>query len=989
MRRLSLFAVGLLCVTGWGFGADKQDAPLAPREAPGAMTLPPGFSVTLFAGEPDVVQPIAFTFDDRGRLWVVECVTYPNWIKDSKAPGKDRIVILEDTDGDGTFDKRTVFADNLVNATSVEIGFGGVWVLSLPHLVFIPDRDGDDKPDGPPEVMLDGFSLEAKHNVASCLTWGPDGWLYGCHGITDTSKLGTPGTPAEKRAVINCGVWRYHPTKKLTEAVAHGTTNPWGLDFDDYGEMFITNCVIHHLWHVVPGAHFQRMYGQDLNPHCYGLINSVADHIHWAGGSWTSSRGGQGAHSDAGGGHAHAGAMVYLGDNFPDRYRNGVFTCNIHGNRVNHDILERQGSSYVARHGKDFLFANDPWFRGLVVKYGPDGGVYVSDWCDTGECHNYVVAHTSSGRIYKVVHGKPAPWKGDLKKLSDEELVKLQQHKNDWFVRHARRLLQERAAAGKLKEETVASLEKMITAGDDPTRQLRGLWALHTVAKLDEKRILETLGHADEHLRAWAVRLSAELPEASPALHTKLVEMAKKDPSPKVRVALCSRLQKLPIDQRLPIAEELALHGEDAADAYLPLMLWYGIEPAVAAKWDWGHRMLTKARIPLVREYTARRLLTAGEREGLDAVTATLLEIDNPAVERDLLRGMAEALVGRREVATPRGWEKVSARLDDSPLPEVRERSRTLAVQFGDKRVIEGLRHIVMEPRNAPAARKAALETLMIRQSADLLPLVHSLLTDPAMRAAALKALVAYNDAKTPEMIARDYASWPDEDKREAIQTLISRPAYALALVDALNDGKIPKKDVNEFHVRQMLAMKNDKLTQGLAAAWGTFRPVSKDKAKEMADYKKELSADALKAANPSKGRLVYTKSCGLCHRLFDDGTDIGPNLTGSQRANLDYVLENVLDPSAVVANEYKVHVIEMKNGRVITGFVKREDGAVLTLATLKDEVTVQKADIESRVKTEQSLMPEGLFQQLTKEEVRDLVAYLASPTQVPLPKPR
>src|SRR5262249_26098527 len=223
----------------------------------------------------------------------------------------------------------------------------------------------------------------------------------------------------------NCGVWRYHPTKKTFEVVAWGTTNPWGLDFDDYGKMFITNCVIKHLFHVVPGAHFVRMYGQDLNPHCYGLMASCADHIHWGGGAWTSSRGGKGEHSAAGGGHAHAGAMVYLGDNWPASYRNRLFTCNLHGSRVNMDVLGRCGSGYVGKHGPDFLLANDPWFRGLELRCGPDGGVFVSDWHDTGECHNYGQG-APQGRIVTVTCGKPNGARLDPAALTREQLVRRQ-----------------------------------------------------------------------------------------------------------------------------------------------------------------------------------------------------------------------------------------------------------------------------------------------------------------------------------------------------------------------------------------------------------------------------------------------------------------------------------------------------------------------------------------------------------------------------------
>src|SRR5262249_6608209 len=159
------------------------------------------------------------------------------------------------------------------------VGFGGVWVCATPKLLFIPFREGADLPAGPPQVLLDGWDMEGRHNVFSTLQWGPDGWLYGCNGISSRSKVGKPGTPDDKRIPFNCGVWRYHPIRHQFEVVAWGTTNPWGLDFDDYGQMFITNCVIGHLWHVVPGAHYQRMFGHDFNPHLYSLLPSCADHF--------------------------------------------------------------------------------------------------------------------------------------------------------------------------------------------------------------------------------------------------------------------------------------------------------------------------------------------------------------------------------------------------------------------------------------------------------------------------------------------------------------------------------------------------------------------------------------------------------------------------------------------------------------------------------------------------------------------------------------
>jgi len=449
--------------------ADPVDAPVPTSQAAGRMTLPEGFKATLFAGEPDVVQPIAFTFDDRGRLWVVECNSYPDW----KSKLKDRVLIFEDTDGDGRFDKRKVFWDAGSNLTGIQLGFGGVWLCSVPNLIFIADENGDDAPDGEPKVLLDGWDLNSKHNVFNGLCWGPDGWLYGLNGILSNSKVGKPGTADDKRVAINTGVWRFHPTKEIFEAFAHGTTNPWGIDFDDYGQMFITNCVIKHLWHTVQGGHYERMFGQDIEPHSYQLMQSCADHIHWAGGPWQESRGNTPKHSEAGGGHAHAGCMVYLGDNWPDSFRGGVFTLNIHGARANQDVLERKGSGYVAHHGKDFFMANDPWFRGLGIQYGPDGGVFVTDWCDTGECHDYDNSDRTNGRIYKMTYGQIASKPEDLASLSDSDLVKRQQHKNRWHVGHARRILQERKQLGKLGKDTAGQLTKMLAEEKDATAKHR------------------------------------------------------------------------------------------------------------------------------------------------------------------------------------------------------------------------------------------------------------------------------------------------------------------------------------------------------------------------------------------------------------------------------------------------------------------------------------------------------------------------------------
>jgi putative membrane-bound dehydrogenase-like protein len=976
--RLPAFALLLLIAT-----AAAGDEPLPLNVSASRITVPAGFHVTLFAGEPDVVQPIAFTFDDRGCLWVVECLSYPK-LSPAKE-GRDRVVILEDINGDGRFDKRTVFFDKGVNLSGIALGFGGVWLCSTPNLLFIPNATNHDKPDGPPVVMLDGWNLkEAGHNIFNSLSWGPDGWLYGCNGIQSKSRVGKPGTPDSQRTFLDCGVWRYHPTKQNFEVVTHGTTNPWGLDFDDYGEAFITNCVIKHLWHAIPGAHFQRMYGQDADPYSFGLMESCADHIHWGGGKWTESRITTPGHDAAGGGHAHVGAMVYLGDNWPAQYRNGVFTCNLHGNRVNEDLLERAGSGYVAHHGKDFLFANDPWFRGLAIQYGPDGGVYISDWTDTGECHNYVVVDQTNGRLYKVVHGQPKPWHGDLAKLSDSELVQLQLHPNDWQVRHARRILQERAVKNQLMPETIAQLKSLLHDQPEVTRKLRALWALHGVGGLNQSELLALLADQNEYLRGWAIRLLCEDRQPKSDVLAKLAVLATRDPSPWVRLALASALQRIPANQRWPIAEALVGHAEDATDANLPLMYWYGVDSLATVDAARFLALIGRAKQPIVRQYVARRL--SMQPAGLQAVVAELGK-SAPALQLDMLQGIKEALADKANVPMPAGWSDVYPVLAKSSEAQVRDQAIFLALLFNDQAVAKSLQDLLLDRTAAPTARLQALRNLSFRKNPVLVPYLQSLLIEPSLRLAALQSLAAYDDKQTPRHILEQYAQFNATEKTAAISTLASRPAYALALFDAIEKGIVSRQDVPVFTVRQIQAFKNKELDQRVASLWGMVRSTPEATRKLMASYQSQLAASQLQKADRVHGRQLFQQTCASCHVLFGEGSKIGPELTGSQRTNVDYLLENLLDPNAIVPSEYQVTVLVLKDGRLITGLLKSETKDVLMIQTDKELLRVLTADVDERRKSKDSMMPEGLLTKFKPDEVRDLFGYLMGPGQVKLPE--
>jgi putative membrane-bound dehydrogenase-like protein len=973
---------------------DPKDQLSTPEEALASIQLPEGFRASLFAAEPDVQQPISLTTDERGRLWIAENYTYAesqvNFAKDLR----DRIVILEDADGDGRFDKRTVFWDQAQKLTSVEVGFGGVWALCAPQLLFIPDRNHDDVPDGPPIVVLDGWDDGAiRHNIVNGLKWGPDGWLYGRHGILATSAVGKPGASDSQRVRINTGIWRYHPTREAFEAVAHGTTNSWGFDYDDHGQMFFINTVIGHLWHVVPGAHYRRMYGSDFNPNLYQLIEQTADHFHWDTGEvWSDIRkiGVSPTTSQAGGGHAHSGLMIYLGNNWPPQYRNTMLTVNFHGHRLNNDRLERKGTGYVGRHAADLCFIGDRWFRGIDLIYGPDGGVYLADWTDVGECHENDGVHRTSGRIFKIAYGGLKPVVGlNLAAQSDSELVALQLHANDWYVRQSRRLLQERAAAGGDMTAVRTQLLQMFEQQKDVTRRLRALWCLWGIGAIDEAWLIDRLRDPDEHVRSWAVRLIVDRGEPSAAARKALARLAESDLSGLVQLFLASSLQRMSPADRWAIAKPLAWRGEFATDATLQLMIWYGIESALLMAPGEAAALVETTKMPLVRRHIVRRITADLDRQAtaVNVLVESLPRRQDIAYRLEVLAGMSDALRGWRKATAPKSWAQVAAALEPDASAELRTRLRELSVVFGDGRAADELRQIVGDGQADVENRRQALRTLVEVRSPDLLPLLQKLVADRELGVEAIRGLAVFDTPESPKLVFDVYPRLSPEERSIAIDTLSSRPAYALALLEAVEAGRIARRDVSAFHARQIQSFEDRDLTALLVKVWGEARATDVEKRRQIAEYKARLPAEGIAAGNLSAGRAHFQKICANCHVLYGQGKAVGPDLTGSNRKNLEYLLENLIDPSASVAADFRMSVVGLKSGRIVTGVVVEQTERTITLQTQQERVTVELSEIDERRSTTDSLMPEGVLKDLTPDQLRDLVAYLMSSEQVPLPE--
>ncbi len=991
-------------------GEDAKAVATPAAETIKKLTVPDGFVATLSAAEPVVQNPIAVTWDGRGRLWVAENYTYGDNQLRFDLGLRDRVIILEDTDGDGVFDSRKVFIDTLQMLTSIEVGRGGVWLMCPAKVLFIPDRDGDDVPDGPAQVVLDGFTVgtDSVHNFANGLRWGPDGWLYGRCGGTCPGLIGVPGTPDEARVPLWGGMWRYHPVTKACETLVTGTTNPWGHDWNSLGELFFINTVNGHFWHVIPGGHYDRHTGLDPNPRSYKLIDHHADHWHFdTGKPWQASR--DGAANDLGGGHAHTGGMVYLGDNWPKEHRDRFYMINMHGRRLNTEHLEREGGGYVARHGKDLVLSSDTWFRPIEVTYGPDGGVYIVDWSDTGECHEHNGVHRTSGRIYKITYGKPKfSGKFNLAEKSDQELVNLHLHDNEWFTRQARIVLADRQDQGKDLGDAREGLLKLVRESKDRVVRVRALLSLYVVNGCSESFLTQLLNDQDEAIRTWGVRLLTDkwildgpngpvphpevltqhVSEQAKKLLPRLIELAQHDKSGLVRLALASTLQRLPVADRAALALPLVQHAEDAKDHNLPLMIWYGLIPVADSNLEALVKVAENCKLPLTLNLITRRMTEDVENNPAplnQLLGAAASKQQTAEFQNAVIAGMTDAMRGWRKAKAPENWTKLFAAITSSQDADRVTPAREISVVFGDGRALDEVKKIVFDEMATMDARKSALQTLIDNKPEDLRQICEKTVRIRNLNVVAAQGLALFDDPKIGEHLSKAYFTFVAPDRPQIISILVSRPSFALPLLKTIEAGGIPRSALTSFHVRQLHSLENPEISKLTVDVWGELRDSPEDKKNLIAELKQKLTDEVLAKADLTHGRALFNATCSKCHRLYGEGTLVGPDITGSNRSDLHYLLENIIDPSAVVNKDFRMTVLVMEDGRVLNGVITGQTERTITLQALTEKLTINKDEIEVMKPTSLSPMPEGLLQPLNETQIRDLIAYLKHSSQVPL----
>ena len=971
LQRFSILAAAALLAT-FTFGGEQlphkqtkpPGPPLSPQDAMAKMQLAPGFKVELVASEPDIINPTAMTFDERGRIWVCESVEYP---RASAGVGKDRVKVLEDVDGDGRFEKVTVFKDGLNIPCGVLPGNGGVYVTNSPDILFLQDTNGDGVCDKE-EVILTGFGRGDRHELPNSLIWGPDGWMYGMNGVFNPSRVKYDGV----EYLFTCAIFRYHPKWKKFELFAEGTSNPWGLDYDLNGEWFLSCCVIDHLFHMTQTGYYHRQGGP--YPPFTKKLNSITTQKHQLA--------------------AYAGLCIYNGDAYPEEYRGTLLMGNLHGSCINRDVIEKNGSTFTQKNAPDFLSANDVWFMPVAQKVGPDGCVYIMDWYDKYHC--YQDANRDSpgldrerGRIYRISYNDtPRAKKFDLGRLTNEELLKLLSHSNAWQRREAQRLLNEH-----FEPNLVPTLQKMALASDDKTQaHIHALWLLCSQKEMDPEFHAKLLSHADAVKRNWGVRAAGQIGKISQGIYDKLKSMAN-DPAPDVRVQVAIAAGRLSEPNPLPILFAMLLNPENAKDPLIPTIIYNNLKPLVKAH---GSDILAfiedtasvqasfgASVVPWITE-----VLNASGAKTPEQIISSLKKSLGSNDEKRIAASLRNVIDGL-SAANVKPAERL--KLFDDGLratvsklaagsSESKHAATVIAVWWNDAQILESARTLVKSSKAPANVRSELLRAIAESKDASGSELFSAIISDASaptsLRKDALEALSALNDPKAAGVLVASIKTLPDELKSLCVNALVQSPASANALVQALEQKQIPKTSVNSNHVRQVLALNDEALSKRLVAAWGTVRT---DRDPERVEVIKKMGSTLGKLkGNAVTGWKVFEAKCQQCHAIYGKGNDVGPELTGAGRETVEAILANILDPNLVIGEGYYQYVAKTKSGRVVTGLLAEQSDAKIILKREGGVLeTITRDDLEKLTPQKISLMPEGMEKNMTEQEFADLVEFL------------
>jgi len=969
--------------------------PLSPAQAMKKMQVPPGFSVELVAGEPQLVNPVSMCFDEKGRIWVTESLEYPR-----RRPGKgrDRVKVLEDTDGDGKVDKTTVVIDGLNIPSGVNVGFAGVWVANSPDILFYPFKDRETPTLGEPQVVVTGFGRTDTHELPNSLTWGPDGWLYGLNGVFNYShvryaKSNPNYDPKHPGWKFTCAMFRIHPRTRKFEVFAEGTSNPWGIAFNEDGEAFISACVIDHLWHITETGYYHRQ-GGPYPPHTW-KIGSIVKHKHQKA--------------------AYCGLHYYDSDAYPKEYRGHLYMGNIHGGCINVDTLQRDGSTYFAKPRPDFLTANDVWFMPVAQKTGPDGCLYILDWYDRYHCYQDANADPKGidrlhGRLYRVRYkNTPRAKLFDLAKETDDQLIARLHGGNGLLRRLARRILTERNNAA-----TKPKLRKLVLNDSAPRRtRLDALWALIGTGSLDEKFHLRVMKHKDATFRAWGVRAAGyrdstawRSPNTFYPLRNRVMELVE-DPSPIVRLQVVIAIRKMNPSGTEGTPEEALVkicHKGLGKDRLLPHIVWNNSLPllerigvslesqlaSALANADFKAHPTATALIPVLADWTLdqeklvptrimhllKTLLGRKQPDSYRVATKVIDLIIQRVQNGEMRNSDMELLRKKHESPTQREFHNATSTHNEYLFASLR-----LAALLRDGEALKLVDKIARDEKQLTDRRLAAIAILVSTGRESLPQTIDTLLANPKsnspdFRGKLLTELARLKDDKVADVVLKHYAKLEPELQPKAIELLTQRANWSRKLLAAIGKKQVPANAINLNQARRLMGFKDKGLHDLVRKHWGVVR-TGRDpqRAQYVAKWKEFLRKTP---GDPFKGEAVFKKVCAQCHKMYGEGVDVGPDITRNGRNSYDQLLSNVFDPSLVIGASYRAYTVATKEGRVITGLLVEDSKQRLVLKVQggKQE-TIPRGDIEFSKESNVSMMPEQLEKQLKPQEIADLFAFL------------
>jgi hypothetical protein len=988
----------------WGTQGEAirtMQRPVSPAESQQHIVLPPGFEAKLFASEPDILKPICMAWDQRGRLWIGETVDYPNALQEP-GHGHDRIKICEDTNGDGRADKFIVFAEKLSIPTGMVFANGGLIVIEAGHTLFLKDTNGDDKADER-RVLFSGWGVNDTHATASNLRWGFDNWIWGVVGYS-----GFNGEVGGQRVRFGMGVYRFKPDGSAIEFVRSSNNNTWGLGLSEEGIIFGSTANNNASWYMaIPNRYYESVNGWSASrmetiadsQNIYPITDKVRQ-VDWHG------------RYTAGAGHA-----LYTARAFPKSFWNRIaFVAEPTGHLIGHFALEARGADFVAHNLHDFLASDDEWCAPITAEVGPDGAVWVSDW------YNYVVQHNPTpigfktgrgnayetplrdkthGRIYRIVYNGSSsaaapPNRAQatpprLDPATPQQLVAALKNDDLLWRMHAQRLLVERG-----KKDVVPALVALVNDNSVDeiglnTAAIHALCTLHGLGATDEETVAEALKHHSAGVRRIAATVC---PRTEAGARKLLASGVLEDSDAQVRLAALLALADCPGPNTIAEAAYAAIrHPQNAGDRWLRDA---ATSAGVRHRDGFLHALLADTRPLPAGAADVIRVIARDYASRLPAdlvKTLSLLPKTSASSADALLDGLAAGWPRESALelsaADRAALENVMQQLPDT----ARERLLALGQRWKTPGLFAGQIASITEKLHARIANSQLDEETRLSAAKNLVRLADqtgtaqllveqiNLQSSPAFAADLIAALGESRQPETGRGLLAQWKRFTPATRRASTVTLLRRPEWTAALLDAIEQKEIQRTDLSPEHWQQLERNRDNTIAARARKLSASGPTLSADRE----ELVKKLLPVAQQKGDPVRGKEVFKTACVVCHKFNGEGASIGPELTGIGAKPRADILTDILDPNRSVEANYRLWTVTTKADDTFAGRLEAETQTsieILDLTSVKQ--TIDRKDIARLDGSSLSIMPVG-FESLPESDLASLLEYLTGGSKLPV----